>query len=102
MRDDNTTDLTELTENQQALLKVLADVDGEAIRGSEARDRLREDYGIDLTMRGMNGVIRRNSNYPRHMVEIILYKPSEEGVDVQHAKHRLKPGYIDTVREQLQ
>lgn len=101
MTPNHNTNLTDLTENQKGVLKVLADADGETLTGPEVRERLREDYGIDLTMRGMNGVIRRNSNYPRHMVEIKLFKPSEDDVEFQHAKHRLKPEYIDTVREQL-
>lgn len=94
-------DLTALTKNQKGVLKVLADADGETLTGPEVRERLREEYGIDLTMRGMNGVIRRNSNYPRHMVEITLFEPKEDDVDFRHAKHRLKPEYVDTVREQL-
>lgn len=102
MTSGSETDLTALTEKQKGVLKVLADADGEVLTGPEVRERLREEYGIDLTMRGMNGVIRRNSNYPRHMVDITLFKPSENNVDFRHAKHRLKPEYIDTVREQLQ
>lgn len=102
MTSDSKTDLTALTENQKGVLKVLADADGETLTGPEVRERLREDYGIDLTMRGMNGVIRRNSNYPRHMVEIKLFKPNEDDVEFQHAKHRLKPEYINRVRGQLQ
>jgi|AntDeeMetagen681_2_1112603.scaffolds.fasta_scaffold00178_13 hypothetical protein len=102
MTSNSKTDLTGLTENQKGVLKVLADADGETLTGPVARERLRDNYGIDLTMRGMNGVIRRNSNYPRHMVEIKLFKPREDDVEFRHAKHRLKSAYIDTVREQLQ
>lgn len=101
MSSDNSTDLTSLTENEKGLLRVLADANGETLTGPEVRDRLRAEYGIDLTMRGMNGVIRRNSNYPRHMVKIELFEPSEDDVDFRHAKHQLKPEYIDTVRKQL-
>jgi hypothetical protein len=102
MASDSNTDLRDLTENQRGVLKVLAGADGETLTGPEIRERLRENYGIDLSMRGMNGVIRRNSNYPRHMVEIKLLEPGEDDVDFRHATHRLKSEYIDTVRETLQ
>ncbi len=42
-------DLTDLTENQKGVLKVLADADGEALRGVEVRNRLQADYDIELT-----------------------------------------------------
>jgi hypothetical protein len=84
------------------VLKVLADADGEALRGVEVRRRLRDNYHIKLTENGMDSVTRRTSNYPRHMVDIKFYDTCEEGVNVRHATHRLKQEYIDTVREQLQ
>ena len=96
------TDLTDLTENQKAVLKVLADADGEALRGVEVRRRLRENYGIELTKNGMNSVTSRNSRYPRQMVEIGWVDPNEIESNTRHAFHRLKPAYIDTVRAQLQ
>lgn len=95
-------DLTSLTENQQAVLKVLADADGEALWGIEVRKRLQEDYGIELTKNGMNAVIRRTSRYPRHMVVIEWVDDSEIEGHTRHASHRLKPEYIDEVRRQLQ
>ncbi len=98
----NGTDLTDLTEYQKAVLKVLADADGEALRGVEVRRRLQDDYGIELTKNGMNAVIRRNSRYPRQMVVIEWVDSSEIDGNTRHASHRLKPEYIDTVREQLQ
>lgn len=96
------TSLADLTKYQKAVLKVLADADGEALRGVEVRRRLRDDYGIDLTKNGMNAVIRRNSRYPRHMVEIKWVDSSKIDGNTRHASHRLKPEYIDKVREQLQ
>ncbi len=98
----NGTDLTDLTEYQKAVLKVLSDADGEALRGVEVRRRLQDDYGIELTRNGMNAVIRRNSRYPRHMVVIKWVDSSEIDGNTRHVSHRLKPEYIDTVREQLQ
>lgn len=95
-------DLNALTDNQQGLLKVLADADGETLTGVEVRERLESDYNISLTKNAMNAVFRRTSNYPRHMVDITLKKPSTHDVEVQHATHRLKKPYIDTVRTQLQ
>ncbi len=62
-------ELSSLTENQQAVLKVLADADGETLRGKEVRQRLNEDYSIDLNRQGMNAVRRKNSRYPNQMTE---------------------------------
>lgn len=95
-------DLTDLTENQKAVLKVLADADGEALRGVEVRRRLREDYGIELTRNGMNAVIHRTSRYPRPMVVIEWVDSSKIDGNTRHVSHRLKPEYIDEVRKQLQ
>ncbi len=95
-------DLTELTENMKGILKVLADADGEALRGVEVRRRLREDYGIELSKRAMNGVIARTTRYPRHMVNIEWVDESDIDGNTRHASHQLKPDYIDEVREQLQ
>lgn len=94
-------DLTDLTGNQKAVLKVLADADGETLRGVDVRRQLRENYSIELTKNGMNAVIRRTSRYPRHMVDINLISSSESEDNTRYATHRLKPEYIDTVREQL-
>lgn len=102
MGTDGRTDLTDLTDYQKAVLKVLADADGEALRGVEVRRRLREDYGINLTKNGMNAATRRNSRYPRHMVVIDWVDSSEIEGNTRHASHRLKPEYIEKVREQLQ
>jgi hypothetical protein len=96
------TNLIDLTEYQKAVLKVLADADGDALRGVEVRRRLQDDYGIDLSKNGMNAVIRRTSRYPRHMVEIKWVDSSEIDGNTRHVSHRLKPEYIDKVREQLQ
>lgn len=93
--------LTDLTEYQKAILKVLADADGEALRGVEVHRRLREDYNIDLTKQGMNASTRRTSRYPRHMVEIQWVDSSAVDGNTRHASHQLKSEYIDTVREQL-
>jgi len=94
--------LTDLTENMKGILKVLADADGEALRGVEVRRRLREDYGIELTKRGMNGVISRDTRYPRYMVTIEWVDESEIDGSTRHVSHQLKPEYISKVREQLQ
>ena len=99
---NNTSDLTDLTENMKGILKVLADADGGALRGVEVRRRLREDYGIELSKRAMNGVIARDTRYPRHMVIIEWVDDSEIDGNTRHASHQLKPDYIDKVREQLQ
>jgi len=40
---NSSSDLTELTENMKGILKVLADADGQALRGVEVRRRLREE-----------------------------------------------------------
>ncbi|MDS0258696.1 hypothetical protein NDI56_04635 [Haloarcula sp. S1CR25-12] len=102
MGENGQTNLTDLTKNQKAVLKVLADADGEALRGVEVRRRLREDYNIELTKNGMNSVISRRSRYPRHMTDIGWVEQSEIEDNTRHAYHRLKPEYINTVREQLQ
>jgi hypothetical protein len=102
MSSNTKVDLNSLTENQQAVLKVLADADGDALWGIEVRQRLEEDYGIELTKNGMNAVIRRTSRYPRHMVVIEWVDDSEIEGNTRHASHRLKPEYIDEVRKQLQ
>lgn len=95
------TDLTTLTTKQQVILKVLADADGEALRGTEVRRQARENYGVEMTRNGMNGVRRQTSAYPKHMVDEEFFDTNEGDVDHRHAIHRLKPEYIDTVREQL-
>jgi hypothetical protein len=102
MNTNEETDLTDLTENQKGVLKVLADADGEALRGVEVRRRLREDYGIELTKNGMNSVTSRDSRYPRKMVDIGWVDSSEIEGNTRHAYHRLKSEYIDKVRNQLQ
>jgi len=94
-------DLTSLTNKQQALLKVLADADGEALWGVEIRKRLKQNYNIELTRNGMNGVFRRNSRYPRYMTEIKWVEEDEIEGNTKHVSHRLKAEYIDKVREQL-
>jgi hypothetical protein len=86
----------------KGILKVLADADGEPLRGVEVRRRLRENYGIDLSKRAMNGVIARNTRYPRHMVNIEWVDQSDIDGNTRHASHQLKSEYIDDVREQLQ
>jgi hypothetical protein len=96
------TNLSDLTKNQQAILKVLADADGEALRGVEVRDRLQEDYNIELTKGGMNLATRKTSRYPRHMVDIGWVDQSEIDGNTRHAYHRIKKEYIDRVRKQLQ
>lgn len=98
----SSSNLTDLTENMKAILKVLADADGEALRGVEVRHRLREDYGIELSKRAMNGVIARTTRYPRHMVNIEWVDENEVEGNTRHASHQLKPEYIDKVREELQ
>lgn len=94
--------MTDLTDNQKAILKVLADADGEPLRGVDVRRQLRENYNIELTKNAMNGVIRRTSRYPRHMVDISWLDRSERKDNIRHVTHRLKQEYIDKVREQLQ
>jgi len=86
----------------KGILKVLADADGEALRGVEVRRRLRKDYGIELSRRAMNGVIARNTRYPRYMVNIEWVDETEIDEDTRHVSHQLKLEYIDKVREQLQ
>jgi hypothetical protein len=102
MSTKNDTNLNDLTKNQKAILKVLADADGEALWGVEVRRRLREDYNIELTRAGMNSATRRTSRYPRHMMDIGWVDESEIDGNTRHAYHRLKEEYIDEVREQLQ
>lgn len=99
---NSSSDLTDLTENMKGILRVLADADGEALRGVEVRRRLREYYGIELSKRAMNGVIGRDIRYPRHMVIIEWLDDSEIDGNTRHVSHQLKPDYIDKVREQLQ
>jgi hypothetical protein len=94
-------ELSSLTENQQAVLKVLADADGETLRGKEVRQRLNEDYGVELNRQGMNAVRRKNSRYPNQMTEAHFRTTDEEDVDTQHSTHRLKDEYIESVRRQL-
>lgn len=101
MGKDSSTNLTDLTENMKGVLKVLADADGEALRGVEVRYRLREDYNIDLSKRAMNGVIGKNTRYPSHMVNIEWVDDSEIEGNTRHLSHQLKSEYIDKVREQL-
>lgn len=102
MSADNDTNLKDLTKIQKAILKVLADAGGDALRGVEVRNRLREDYNIELTGEGMNSATRRTSRYPRHMVDIGWVDDSEVEGNTRHAYHQLKEEYIDRVREQLQ
>jgi hypothetical protein len=94
-------ELSSLTENQQAVLKVLADADGETLRGKEVRQRLNEDYGIELTRSGMNAVRREDSRYPNYMTNANFRTTDEKDVDTQHSTHRLKDEYIESVRRQL-
>jgi hypothetical protein len=94
-------ELSSLTENQQAVLKVLADADGETLRGKEIRQRLNEDYGIELTRSGMNAVRRKDSRYPNYMTDANFRTTDEEDVNTQHSTHRLKDEYIELVRKQL-
>jgi hypothetical protein len=94
-------ELSSLTENQQAVLKVLADADGETLRGKEIRQRLNEDYGIELTRSGMNAVRRKDSRYPNYMTDANFRTTDEEDVNTQHSTHRLKDEYIELVRRQL-
>ncbi|MFD1643957.1 hypothetical protein [Halohasta litorea] len=93
--------LTSLTTKQQAMLKVLADADGEALWGVEIRKRLKQNYNIELTRNGMNGVFRSNSRYPKYMTEIKWVDEDEIEGKTQHVSHRLKSEYIDKVRKQL-
>jgi hypothetical protein len=84
------------------VLKVLADVDGEALRGVEVRRRAKEDYGVTISSyRAMNGVRRSNSNFPNYMEDASYFKSTEGDADSSYSTHQLKPQYIDTVREQL-
>lgn len=101
MSGNSATNLNDLTKNQKAILKVLADADGDALRGVEVRRRLREDYNIELTKGGMNSATRRTSRYPRYMLDIGWVDDSEIEGNTRHAYHRLKQEYIDKVREQL-
>lgn len=50
----------------------------------------------------MNGVIARNTRYPRYMVNIEWVDETEIDEDTRHVSHQLKLEYIDKVREQLQ
>ena len=102
MTDEVIEDLTTLTTKQQAMLKVLADADGEALWGVEIRKRLKQHYNIDLTRNGMNGVFRSNSRYPKYMTEIKWVDEDEIDGNTKHVSHRLKSEYIDKVRKQLQ
>lgn len=102
MSTNEETDLTNLTENQKGVLKVLADADGEALRGVEVRNRLQADYDIELTKNGMNSVTSRDSRYPRYMLDIGWVDSSEIEGNTRHVYHRLKSDYIDKVRDQLQ
>lgn len=97
----NENELSSLTENQQAVLKVLADADGETLRGKEVRRRLDEDYNIELDRQGMNAVRRKDSRYPNYMTETHFRLRDEEDVDTRHSTHRLKDEYIESVRRQL-
>lgn len=94
-------ELSSLTGNQQAVLKVLADAEGETLRGKEIRQRLNEDYGIELTRQGMNSVRREDSRYPNYMTDADFRTTDENNVDTQHSTHRLKHEYIEVVRTQL-
>ncbi|WP_137287438.1 hypothetical protein [Halorussus salinisoli] len=102
MASSTETDLTALTTNQKVILKVLVDADGEALRGMEVRRQARENYGVEMSRSAMNGARREGTAYPKHMVDETFYDTNEGDVDYRHATHRLKPEYIDTVREQLQ
>lgn len=103
MAADGETDLTALTEKQQTLLKVYADAGGEALRGAEVRRRAKEDYGVEFASHNaMNGSRRSNSNFPNHMEDASYFTSGEGDEDGSYSTHRLKPTYIETVREQLQ
>ena len=102
MDSSSETDLTSLTDIQKGILKVLADADGEALRGVDVRRQLRDNYNTELTKNGMNAATRRTSRYPRHIVDIKWLDDRESENNTRHATHRLKPEYIDKVREQLQ
>lgn len=94
-------ELSSLTENQQAVLKVLAEAEGNTLRGKEIRRRLSEDYNIELSRQGMNAVRRKDSRYPNYMTDANFRTTDENNVDTQHSTHRLKHEYIEVVRAQL-
>lgn len=98
----NENELSSLTDRQQAILKVLADADGETLRGKDVRDRVEEDYGIELPRAAMNSARRTGSKYPNYMTETHFRTRDEEDVDTRHATHRLRDEYIELVRSQLQ
>jgi hypothetical protein len=103
MVDDSEPDLTALTDKQKAILKVLADADGEALQGVEVRHRAKQKYGIEISSHhAMNGVRRRTSRFPNHMEDASYFDSTEEGVESSHSTHCLKQEYIETVRQQLQ
>lgn len=89
-----------LTEKQEGMIRVLLDADGEWLRGSEIRKRMRADYGIDIAETGrstagvMAGLTRKyGEGFRRAVIE------GRWGDDArQYTEHRVG----DTYRKQLE
>lgn len=92
-----------LTEKQEGMIRVLLDADGEWIRGSEIRQRMREDYGIDIAKTGrstagvMAGLTRKyGEGFRRDIIE------GRWGDDArQYTEHRVGDEYKKKLENRL-
>lgn len=92
-----------LTEKQRGMIRVLLDTDGEWVRGSEIRERMRNDYGIDIGEAGnptagvMAGLTRKYSEELRR--NVIEGRWGDEAR--QYTEHRVGDKYREELESRL-
>jgi len=93
-----------LTEKQRGMIRVLLDADGDWIRGTEIRERMRTEYGIDIGEEGnptagvMAGLTRKyGEGFRRDVIE------GRWGDDArQYTEHRIGEKYQDELDRRLE
>ncbi|AEN07757.1 hypothetical protein Halar_0515 (plasmid) [halophilic archaeon DL31] len=92
-----------LTEKQRGMIRVLLDAGGEWVRGREIRERMRNDYGIDIGEDGnptagvMGGLSRKyGKGFRRDVIE------GRWGDDArQYTEHRIGDKYREELESRL-
>lgn len=92
-----------LTEKQEGMIRVLIDADGDWVRGSEIRRRMRDDYGIDIAKNGrstagvMAGLTRKYGEGFRR--DVIEGRWGDDGR--QYTEHRIGDTYRNEIESRL-
>lgn len=90
-----------LSKKQKVLLEILLDADGEYMRGVDIRQKMRDEYSIDIGERGTAGVIGGFTRKYGRGFRDDLVEGDWVSEKRQYSKHRLGEKYKNELRDRL-